>query len=167
MAVTDVSQLQAACNDAHARYRQARANLAKAVDKAPDDEAVSEIVDSLQELGLNATLLRLKTPDPKVAETITKLVDAADALDLAVASREDALDGKEPSRQRAYVDDGREFTLDLDAGTCTYLDDPGHPIKISIEKMDRLPYDHQVLRAPELDDDEDDEDGGKKKSRRR
>lgn len=166
MADNDLSQLHAACNDAHARYRQARASLAKAVDKAPDHEAVSEIVDSIQELGLNATLHRLKTPDPKIVDAVTQLVEAADALDLAVASRENALQAKEPNRERAYVDDGREFTLDLDAGTSTYLDDPDHPIKVAIEKMDRLPYDHQVLRATELDDG-DDEDDGRKKSRRR
>jgi hypothetical protein len=167
MADNDLSQLHAACNDAHARYRYARASLAKAIDKAPDHKAVSEIVDSTQEFGLNATLDRLKTRDPKVAEAVTQLVEAADALDLAVAARENALQAKEPNRERAYVDDGREFTLDLDAGTSTYLDDPDHPIKIAIEKMERLHDDHQVFRPTEVDDDGDDEDDRRKKSRHR
>jgi|GEM_PF-6438256 len=171
MTSTELSQLQVACNRAHGAYREARKALAVAVNKTPDDAAIAELVTSTQELGLNATLKRLTTSDPKVADAIARLVDADDNLSRAVTAREAQLLKNNPQHQRAFVDDGREFTLDMEKGIWTYLDDPMNPIKVKVEKMAKLPYDFvelepQLLNTPIVDEDDNDEPSRRKKRRR-
>lgn len=165
MASSQLSQLQAACNAAHAAYKAARQALAAAVNKSPDTELVADIAASVEEYGLNATLKRVKTTDPKVADAVTKLTTAADALSLAVSDRELHLLEKNPEHHRAFVSDGREYKLDMGKGLITWLDNPGQPEKVDIQKLDRLPYYDAVdLEAPALntpaiaDDDDDDDD---------
>lgn len=140
MASAELTKLQAACTNAHKAYRAARVELADVINKSTDSDAIAELVASTQELGLNATLHRLKTSDPKVANAITGLVEASDALSLAVGAREQYLTAHNPTHQRVYVEDGREFTLDMEKGVWTYLDDPENPITVSITKDDKLPY---------------------------
>lgn len=153
--MSELAQLQTACKEAHEAYRASRAALAATINKSPDSEAIAELVASTQELGLHATLHRLKSNDPKVADAITTLVEASDSLSLAVGERERFLTQQNPAHQRAYVDDGREFTLDIEKGIWTYLDDPGNPIKVTLSKESKLPYDLSGFE-PELDDDEPD-----------
>jgi hypothetical protein len=140
MATTELTQLQAACIKAHADYRAARVALAAAIRKAPDSEAVSEFVGSLEELGLHGTLHRLKTKDPNVEAAITAMAEASDLLSLAVGERERFLERQDPAHRRVYVHDGREFTLDMKKGLWTYLDDPNNPLTVTPTKMDKLPY---------------------------
>lgn len=141
MASTQLTTLRAACAKAHKAYRTAREALAATIGKSTDSDAIAELVASTQELGLNATLHRLKTDDPKVADAITALVEASDRLSLAIGAREQFLTADNPKHQRVYVENGREFTLDMEKGSWTYLDDPGHPISVSLTKTDKLPYD--------------------------
>lgn len=159
-----LNQLQAACNEAHARYKAARQSLASAVNKSPDAEVVADIAASVEEYGLNATLKRVKTTDPKVADAITKLTNAADTLSLAVSERELHLLANNPGHHRAFVSDGREYKLDLGQGTVTWLDNPDKPEKVDIQKLDKLPYydtiemDTPDLATPVIEDDDDDDD---------
>lgn len=140
MAATELTRLKDACAQAHKDYRAALDALAAAINKTIDSDAVAELLTSAQDLGLNATLHRLKTKDPKVADAISALVEASDTLSLAIGARESHLAKTNPQHQRVYVNDGREFTLDMEKGVWTYLDDPAHPIKVSITKTDKLPY---------------------------
>lgn len=140
MASTELTKLQASCTEARKAYRAARVALAATINKSPDSEAIAELVTSTQELGLNATLHRLKTKDPKVADAITTLVEASDSLSLAIGAREQHLTQQNPKHKRVYVDDGREFTLDMEKGVWTYLDDPENPISVTLTKADKLPY---------------------------
>lgn len=148
---TDLEKLHAHCNEAHVAYRAARKHLALAVNKPEDSEAIQELIASAQELGLNATLHRLKTDDPNVAQAITQLVEASDVLSLAVGEREAALTELHPGRRRVYVDDGREFTLDMEKGLWTYLDDPKNVIKVKLAKENKLPYELPGFEHPTLD----------------
>ena len=125
--------------------------MASAINKTPDSEAIAELVASTQELGLNATLHRLKTKDPKVPDAITALVEASDTLSLAIGARESHLTDANPKHQRVYVEDGREFTLDVEKGVWTYLDDPGNPLKVDIKKEAKLPYDLPGFKGPDND----------------
>lgn len=151
MASNELTQLQASCTDAHKAYRAARVALAAAVNKSPDSDAVAELVTSTQELGLNATLHRLKSDDPKVADAIATMVESSDALSLAVGAREQLLVAKNPKHQRVYVEDGREFTLDVEKGLWTYLDDPDHPLKVTVTRETKLPYDIPGFKAPDIE----------------
>lgn len=149
--MTELTKLQTACNDAHESYRAARVALAKTINKSPDSEAIAELVTSTQELGLNATLHRLKTTDPKVADAITALVEASDSLSHAIGDRESFLTQQNPAHQRVYVEDGREFTLDVEKGVWTYLDDSDHPIKVTLTKEHKLPYDLPAFKGPDIE----------------
>jgi hypothetical protein len=148
MATTELTQLQAECAKAHTDYRAARVALATTINKTPDSEAVSEFVGSLEELGLHGTLHRLKTQDPAVKSAITAMMDASDLLSLAVGEREQFLLQQNPSHTRVYVHDGREFTLDMEKGIWTYLDDPNNPITVTLTKQDKLPYDLPGFEPP-------------------
>lgn len=141
MASSELTRLQGTCTQAHKEYRAARIALAAAINKTPDSEAIAELVASTQELGLNATLHRLNTKDPNVADAITALVEASDNLSLAIGARENHLTDTNPKHQRVYVEDGREFTLDVEKGVWTYLDDPANPLKVTLTKENKLPYD--------------------------
>jgi adenylosuccinate synthase len=148
---TELTQLQASCSQAHKAYRAARISLAAAVNKSPDSESIAELVTSTQELGLNATLHRLKTTNPKVADAITALVEASDSLSHAIGDRESFLTQQNPAHQRVYIEDGREFTLDVEKGVWTYLDDPDHPIKVTLTKEHKLPYDLLAFKGPNIE----------------
>jgi adenylosuccinate synthase len=141
VASSELTRLQGTCTQAHKEYRAARIALAAAINKTPDSEAIAELVASTQELGLNATLHRLNTKDPNVADAITALVEASDNLSLAIGARENYLTDTNPKHQRVYVEDGREFTLDVEKGVWTYLDDPANPLKVTLTKENKLPYD--------------------------
>lgn len=149
--MSELPKLQAACTEAHKAYRAARVALAATINKSTDSKAIAELVASMQELGLNATLHRLKTNDPKVASAITSLVEASDSLSLAIGTREQFLTDQNPYHQRVYVDDGREFTLDLEKGVWTYLDDPDTPIKVTLTKEAKLPYDLPGFKGPDVE----------------
>lgn len=175
MPSSQLNQLQVACNEAHAAYKRARTNLATAIQKSPDHGAVADIAASVEQCGLNATLKRVKTSDPKIAEAIRKLDDASDTLSLAVSERELHLLATNPAHKRAFVTDGREYTLDTAKSAITYLDDPSHPQHVDIQKLDKLPYyDTIELEAPALntpvipdeDDDDDDDDSPKRRKGR-
>lgn len=174
MQSSQLSQLQAACNAAHQRYAAARAAMAAALNKTPDHEVVADIAASVDEYGLHATLKRVSTNDPKVVAAIQNLVGAADTLSLAVSNRELHLLQKNPGHQRAFVSDGREYTLNLNTGTITWADKPNQPEKVDIQKLDKLPYYDTIdLEAPALntpvipdDDDEDDDDSPKRRKGR-
>jgi len=140
VASTELIRLQGACTEAHKAYRATRAALAAAINKSTDDDAIADLVASTQELGLDATLHRLKTNDPKVADAITALVEASDYLSLSIGAREEHLSRQNPKHDRVYIHDGREFTLDMEKGVWTYLDDPDNPIKITFDKETKLPY---------------------------
>lgn len=173
MASSELSQLQVACNAAHAKYRTARAALASAVNKTSDHHVVADIAASAEEYGLYATLKRLSTKDPKLVSAIQNLVAAADALSLAVSQRELHLLQSKPGHQRAFVSDGREYTVDIAKGMVTWADNPGHPEKVDIKKLDKLPYydtiemDTPDLATPVIDDDEDDDDDSPKRRKGR
>ncbi len=162
MPSSELSQLQAACNAAHAHYKAARTTLAAAINASPDHEVVADIVASTEEYGLHATLKRVRTKDPKVAAAITTLVTAADALSLAVSQRELHLLQSKPDHQRTFVSDGREYTLNGDH--IIWADSPDRPEKVDIHKLDKLPYydtiemDTPDLSTPVIEDDEDDDD---------
>jgi len=113
--------------------------LAAAVNRSPDDEVVGDIVCSTGEYGLNATLDRVKTSDPKVASAIKDLVAVADDLSIAVSERERYLIAQNPNHDRAFVYDGREYRLSLEEQTITFLDNPSQPEKVDIQKIDKLP----------------------------
>jgi len=151
VASSELTQLQGACTEAHKAYRAARAALAATINKSTDSEAIAELVASAQELGLNATLHRLNTKDPKVADAITSLVEASDTLSLAIGAREHHLTAQNPKHQRVYIDDGREFTLDVEKGIWTYLDDPDNPIKVTLTKEAKLPYDLPGFKGPDIE----------------
>lgn len=139
MVSSQLSQLQAACNAAHARYQATRMALAAAVNKSPDDEIVGDIIGSTEEYGLNITIKRVKTSDPKVAATIENLVAAADDLSLAVSERERYLIAQNPNHNRAFVSDGREYHIDTEKCTITWLANPSQPEKVHIQKLNKLP----------------------------
>jgi hypothetical protein len=172
MATPTLNKLQAACNVAHAGYKAARQQLASAINKSPDAEVVADIAASLEEYGLHATLKRVKTNDPKVADAITKLTNAADTLSLAVSDRELYLLANTTGHQRAFVSDGREYKFDVGEGMVTWLDNPGKPEKVDVQKLDKLPYfdtiemDTPDLGTPVIEDDEDDDDQPRKGRRR-
>lgn len=148
MATTELNKLQAGCVKAHADYRAARITLAAAINKTPDSEAVSEFVGSLEEIGLHGTLHRLKSKDPNVEAAITLMMEASDELSFAVGERERFLEQQNPNHSRVYVHDGREFTLDIEKGIWTYLDDPNNPITVTLIKQDKLPYDLPGFEPP-------------------
>ncbi|MCV0370429.1 hypothetical protein [Filomicrobium sp.] len=140
MAPLNLTKLQAACTAAHDEYRAARKTLASAIGKDERSNAMLEMIASTIDIGLNATLHRLKTDDPKIIEAVERLSEASHHLGLAINAREEAQIENNPNHQRVYVDDGREFTLDLKTGTWTYLDAPDKPIKLSFVKSEKLPY---------------------------
>ena len=173
MPSSQLSQLQASCNAAHAGYKAARATLAAALNKTADHEVVADIAASAEEYGLHATLKRVSTKDPKVVSAIQNLVAAADALSLAVSQRELHLLQAKPGHQRAFVSDGREYTVDIAKGMVTWADNPGRPEKVDIHKLDKLPYydtietDTPALSTPVIEDDEDDDDDSPKRRKGR
>lgn len=164
MTSSQLSQLQTACNKAHQSYQAARRELAAAINTSPDHQVVADIAASTEEYGLHATLKRVSTRDPKVVAAIKKLVAATDALSLAVSERELHLLQSNPDHQRAFVSDGREYTIDITKGLVTWADNPGHPEKVDIHKLDKLPYydtiemDTPDLSTPVIEDDDDDDD---------
>jgi len=141
MATENISDLEQACTAAHSEYREARKALAAAIGKPESSEALEELIASIIDIGLNGTLHRLKSQDPKVVDAIARVSEASHHLGHAINAREDARIGQNPKHQRVYVDDGREFTLDMEKGIWTYLDDPTHPVKVALTKTDKLPYD--------------------------
>ena len=68
-----------------------------------------------------------------------------------VQSRENARIEIDPKHQRVFIEDGREFTLDVEKGLWTYLDDPDNPIKITLTKESKLPYDLPGFKGPDID----------------
>lgn len=172
MPSSELNQLQVACNDAHAAYQHARNNLATALRKSADHEVVANISASVEQYGLNATLKHVRSSDPKITEAIKMLDGASDNLSLAVSARELHLMKNNPSHQRAFVTDGREYRLDVGKSTITFLDDPGNPQKVDIQKLDKLPYydiielDGPDLNAPVISDDDDDDDDDSPKRRK-
>ena len=144
MVSSQLSQLQAACNAAHARYQATRMALAAAVNKSPDDEIVGDIIGSTEEYGLNTTIKRVKTSDPKVAAAIENLVAASADLDIAVSDRERYLIIQNPNHNVAFVSDGREYHLDFEKSTITWLDNPSQPEKVDIQKLNKLP-DYDII----------------------
>jgi hypothetical protein len=173
MASSQLSQLQTVCNTALASYKAARTGLATALNKTPDHDVVADIAASAELYGLNATLKRVKTTDPKVAEAITKLSDASNTLSLAVSQRELHLLALNPAHQRAFVSDGREYRIDMDKGLVTWLDNPSQPEKVDNQKLDKLPYfdtielDGPDLNAPVISEDEDEGDDDDSPRRRK
>lgn len=136
--------------------------MAAALNKTTDHDVVADIASSTEVYGLHATLKRVSTKDPKVADAITNLVTAADALSLAVSQRELHLLQLQPGRPRAFVSDGREYTLNGDQ--IIWADSPDRPEKVEIQKLDKLPYydtiemDTPDLSTPVIEDDDDDDD---------
>lgn len=151
MARDNIQELEQICKDALSAYRGARKELASAIGKPEDSDALQELIASSEELGLNATLHRLKTDDAKVAQAITHLNDAAHHLGHSVNAREDARIKSNPKHQRVYIDDGREFTLDIEKGVWTYLDDPQNPIQVTVKREAKLPYELPGFKRPEID----------------
>jgi adenylosuccinate synthase len=151
MATENIQELEQTFKDAQTAYRAARKELAVVINKAEDSDAMDELVASSEELGLNATLHRLKTKNPKVAEAITRLNEASHHLGHAVNARENARIEIDPKHQRVFIEDGREFTLDVEKGLWTYLDDPDNPIKITLTKESKLPYDLPGFKGPDID----------------
>jgi hypothetical protein len=123
-AMTDLSTLEATCVDAHRIYRAAREALAAAVGKPVEDEVVQALIASTLELGLDATLARAKPGDDEVTRAITDFWAASHALSGAVYARESAKLAANPQHERVYVDDGREFTLDVANKRLIYRDEP-------------------------------------------
>jgi adenylosuccinate synthase len=151
MATENIQELEQTFKDAQTAYRAARKELAVVINKAEDSDAMDELVASSEELGLNATLHRLKTKNPKVAEAITRLSEAAHHLGHAVNARENARIEIDPKHHRVFIEDGREFTLDVEKGLWTYLDDPDNPIKVTLTKEAKLPYDLPGFKGPDID----------------
>lgn len=151
MTTENIRELEQIFKDAQADYRAARKELASVINKPDDSDAMNELIASSEELGLNATLHRLKTNEPRVAEAITRLSEASHHLGHAVNAREDARIKANPKHNRVYVEDGREFTLDVEKGVWTYLDDPDHPIKITLTKETKLPYDLPGFKGPDIE----------------
>ncbi len=149
MATDNITALEHACTEAHRAYRAARSALAAAVNKPEDSDAVAELIASTLDIGLNATLHRLNTNDPKIHAAITALSDASHRLGHAINARETAFQLRDPRHRRVYVDDGREFTLDMEKGIWTYLDDPENPIKVTLTKHSKLPYDLPGFAGPD------------------
>jgi hypothetical protein len=169
MVSSQLSQLQAACNKAHQAYMAARNELAAAINASPDSEVVADIAASADFYGLNATIKRVTTSDPKVAQAITKLVEAADHHSLAVSDRELFLMEQNPNHQRTFVTDGREYRVDVDKGLITYVDDPNNPEKVNVQKLDKLPYydlieaETPLIAHTSTDDEDDDDDSPKRR----
>lgn len=151
MTTDNIQELEQICKDALAAYRGARKELAAVVNKPEDSDSMQELIASTEELGLNATLHRLKTDDVKVAQALTRLSEAAHHLGHTVNAREDARIRNNPKHQRVYVEDGREFTLDIEKGIWTYLDDPQNPIQVTVKRETKLPYDLPGFNGPETD----------------
>lgn len=62
---------------------------------------------------------------PRTEELLDRLVEAEQSLTGLVVQREDALDQKQPGRERVMVHEGREFTFNAKTGEWRYLDTPG------------------------------------------
>ncbi|HWV58768.1 MAG TPA: hypothetical protein VNZ57_15030 [Longimicrobiales bacterium] len=61
---------------------------------------------------------------PRTEELLDRLVEAEQSLTGFVVQREDALDQKQPGRERVMVHEGREFTFNAKTGEWRYLDNP-------------------------------------------
>lgn len=130
-----LSDLRSACDAAKRQYELNRNTLAAAINRASDSSDMDDIIASAIDLGLNATLHRLKSKDPAIARAIKTLVASSEDLSAAISVREQHILERNPKHNRVFVDDGREFTIDIQKRLWTYLDDPNNPIPITPTKM--------------------------------
>jgi len=129
--------------DEIARFRIERDKLARAV--APHSkEPPEQVIAYTSEFGVAATVREVSKPHNTTGitvpgdvatglePTLRALLQSLEHLDRLVSQREDEAAKNDPTHKRVYMHFDREFTIDLDKGTVTYLDDPSHPQPIQL-----------------------------------
>ena len=170
MPAPDVSKLQASIDASRANYLELRRRLANIVS---DERLADRLIAHAEDVGTEVTLERLRqqptqfelpADSPALNEKtlallpslLEPLVDTMWDLDLAVGERERILCTADPSRQRRYSSNGREFTFNISSHMLTYVDDPTHPVHCPPQVFDTIdssgkhqapvPYDQEPSR---------------------
>lgn len=148
--MTDLAILAEQINELKADYADLKSKLSArvALYGAPQDFA-DRLVEHINQYGVDHGLTTLrKNPQlfgldaaqgSRIADDIAKaaydLADKATRYDELVLEREAQLRSADPARKPVMVMDGREFTFDVDAGTFTYLDEPGETHALHLEHV--------------------------------
>jgi hypothetical protein len=161
MTLPDVSDLQNAIATARAAYLEARKTLdITLAGHKISGQGTDELLAIAEEYGPHnvfALLARKPSPLeivlPATAETtltplLTRTVDADYALGSLLAKRENMLCAADPTRQRRYNLQGREFIFDVTKGTMTFLDDPTHPVHANLRRGQPASQPEPGLKLP-------------------
>jgi hypothetical protein len=167
MPAPDVSALERDIAIERARFLASRTQLGRVLYGKAVDGAQDQILEYAEEYGVAEAVTRLgadpqhfgvKVDAATVAQVhpqLFSLLETTHKLDGLVRQREDILCKADPSRKRVYMFYGREFTMDPDKQTMTFLDAPDHPEPLQI--VEGKPLRPAAHAKDEIDDDKNDQ----------
>lgn len=131
----DLVHVMHALNEARRRFVDAKGRLHALLPhvSGPHDIA-NYLLSHAEEFGVQHTLDRvrqhpsefdLEAAPPGLAEPLSDTLAATESMDRLVAERNALLERTEPGRPRAYMNQGREFTIDLAAHRMVWTDTQG------------------------------------------
>jgi hypothetical protein len=141
------------------RFRAVRDKLVRVI--APSSkEAAEQVIAFAYEFGVYAAVqevMKVNNPTavtaarqnaPALAQILGSIIAITDRLDWLVSQHNDEAAANDPAHQRVFMHFDREFTIDLQKGTITYLDDPSvsRPLQLSVVHTNDQPEPGRALR---------------------